>query len=168
MLCNTAFRECTSGASVRVVRVVVIDQDRGRLVVTQKGGKSHYDLGISGWVEAGEDLCAAASREMVEELGVSCMSFDELFCYRVAERDLCIGALLARVDATTPLHLGDELAVARWAPFKEGLAMLSLPEHLVLVDAALRVLDQRRHHGFRGTLTRGCSVQAGPCCITAT
>jgi NADH pyrophosphatase NudC (nudix superfamily) len=139
-------------ADADVVRAVVIHQTSGHTVVSQKPNKSCLELGISGWIEAGESLRAAAAREIMEELGIRCHSFEYLATYHVPGRHGCklrIVAMLAEVFERCPLVVGDELQMAKWAPMTSGFNELSLPEHLVLLqmirigtNLALEAADQ--------------------------
>lgn len=134
MLCNTVFSECTSVARVRVVRVLIVDGDRSHVVITHKADKPYWELGISGWLEPGEDAFSAGVREMMEELGVSCRSLHYLGEYYIEQRDLWIGALMTELLKFQPFLVNSELDAAMWIALDANGEIHILPEHVALLN----------------------------------
>jgi len=134
MLCNTVFSECTSGARVRVVRVLIVDGDRSHVVITHKADKPYWELGISGWLQPGEDAFSAGVREMMEELGVSCRSLNYLGEYHIEQRDLWIGALMTELPKSQPLLVNSELEAATWITLDATSEIDILPEQVALLN----------------------------------
>ncbi len=129
----------------RAMGIVALDeQDRVLLV-----GQYRYALSLYSWeipeggAAEGEELLAAAQRELLEETGYTAarwelvlhahlsnsISDEEAFCYLAT--DLCAGE--ASPEETEQLQV-------RWVPFREALAMIARAE----ITDALSILGLQR------------------------
>ncbi len=92
-----------------------------------------------GFVEMGEDLDAAAARELLEETGVSGVALRQLRAFGAPDRDprgrtISI-AYIGFPPAPAPVRAGDDAASAGWFPV-ENLPALAF-DHLKIVEYAL-------------------------------
>lgn len=107
------------------VECLVIDGDSLLVVEEMVGTASRSRKFVTGSVEAGEYLGAAAEREVMEETGVSARFVGVLgvanrLCTRFGKDEILVGCLL-RADPAgqTPRASSSEIKSARWLPFSE-------------------------------------------------
>ncbi|XP_057726852.1 nudix hydrolase 2-like isoform X1 [Arachis stenosperma] len=150
-------------ASHRVgIGAFVINNNREMLVVQETGGR-FKGTGIwkmpTGTVNEGEDICAAAIREVKEETGIE-TEFVEILAFRQSHKSFFQKSDMFFVSMLRPLsfdiHSQDsEIVASKWMPIEEYAAQSFVQEHDLfrfIAEICLSKLDGK-YTGFSNLLT---------------
>jgi lipoyl(octanoyl) transferase len=118
--------------------------------IPRRGG---FWQGVSGGVEWGEALAAAARRELFEEAGFSPQQLQQVDCsytfpmqeewreiYPPGTSEVAEHVFLAVVESAEPTLSPGEHDAWRWCTFEEALALLAWPENVVALQCCQKVV----------------------------
>jgi ADP-ribose pyrophosphatase YjhB (NUDIX family) len=153
-----------ANASHRVgISAFVVNKEGEALVVKEKHGRNKDWKLPTGVVDEGEDICAAAIREVKEETGIEA-EFAEILSFRQSHKSFFSKSDLNFVCMLKPLSFdiqkqNSEIEEAKWMPIEKYAAQASVQESK-LMDYIAKICFAKKDNDYNGfsalaTATRG-------------